>query len=124
MKRIKYHVLYKDFNTGEMTEYDVMPSLYGNIFTSDGKLSKKRFHIHDEKTYEPKPIKTRNDLRKFIDSHFRYCYSHKCEWEFIAQDWPNTTSGRDVKVDVYHQLEPNIDLITDLVWEQVKEKIG
>lgn len=124
MKKIKFNVLYKDFNTGKMEPYDVMESLYGTMFNSNGTLSKKRFHIHDKKTFERKEIKTRNDLKEFINSHFMYLYSYKCEWEFIAQDWPNTDNGKDVKVDVYQQLKPNIDLITDIVWEQVKDKIN
>lgn len=122
MKKFKFNILYKDFNTGKMEEYDVMSSLYGSIFTSNGKISKKNFHIYD-KDFARKEIKTRNDLKEFIDSHFKYCYAHKCEWEFIAQDWPNTENGRDVKVDGYQQLKPNIDLITDILWEQIKEKI-
>lgn len=124
MKKISYKVLYKDFNTGKMEEYDVMPSLYGSIFTSKGTLSKKSFHIYDDKTFKRKEVENKQDLKKFIDSHFRYCYAHKCEWEFIASDWPNTDNGRDVKVDVYQQLKPNINLITDIVWEQVKDKLN
>lgn len=122
-KRTPFYVLYKDFNTGKMESYNVMDSLYGSIFNANGTLSKKNFHIWDNKTYERKEIKTKHDLKSFILAHFIYCYHSKCEWEFIAQDWPNTDNGRDVKVDVFQQLKPNIDLIVDIVWEQIKNKI-
>lgn len=121
-KRISFYVLYKDFNTGSMKKYDVMNSLYNTIFNSNGSLSKKNFYIYGN-DFKRKEIKTRDDLRKFIDFHFRYLYSFKCEWEFIALDWPNSDNGRAVKIDVYQQLEPNIDLITDIVFEQIKNKI-
>lgn len=122
-KRIPFYVIYKETNTGKMEYYDVMGSLYGSIFNSNGSISKTKFHIWDDKTYERKEIKTKKDLKKFIDSHFMYCYRYKCEWEFIALDWPTCKEDREVKVDVYHQLKPNIDLITDIVWEQIKDKI-
>lgn len=116
MKKFSFYVMYKDFNTRKMKSYNVMPSLYGSILTSKNKVSKKWKEIHG--------VKTRKDLRNFIDGHFRYYYWAKCEWEFIARDWPTTDEKYDVKVDVYDQLEPNIDLITDLVWEQIKDKLN
>lgn len=122
--KIKFFVMVKDFSLGgDIQHYDVMPSLYGTIFTSKGKLSKRDFYILDDKTYKRKEIKEKKDLKKFINSHFRYHYWGKCEWEFIVQDWPTHFNSKDIKVDVYEQLKPNIDLITDIVWEQVKDKI-
>ena len=124
MKRIKFYVLYKEYNNGEMVSYDVMPSLYNSILNSNGTISKRSFRIYDDKKNEYKQVSTKNELRKFIRNHFLYHYWGKCEWEFIASDWPPTNrSNRDKKVDVYNQLEPNINLITDIVWEQIKDKL-
>lgn len=113
----------KDFTSGKLEYHDVMPSLYGTIFTTKGKLSKKEFYIWDSKTHNRKEVKDKKDLKKFIDSYFRYLYWGKCEWEFIVQDWPPVKDDRDIKVSVYEQLQPNIDLIVDIVWEQIKDKI-
>ena len=124
MKRIQFYALYKEYNNGEMVSFDVMPSLYNSILNSNGTISKRSFRIYDDKKKEYKQISTKNELRKFIRNHFLYHYWGKCEWEFIASDWPPTNRpNRDKKVDVYHQLEPNIDLITDIVWEQIKDKL-
>lgn len=123
MKKISFYVLYKDINTGEMTPYDVMPSLYNYIYNSDNTISKKKFIIYDDKISKYRSVKSRNDLKIFILSHFRYSYWAKCEWEFIASDWPPIRNNKDKKVDVFQQLEPNVDLITDIVWEQIKNKV-
>lgn len=123
-KRISFYVLYKDFNNGQMTPYDVMPSLYGSIFNSNGSLSKKNFYICDDKTFKRRNIKDKKDLKKFVNSHFMYHYWSKCEWEYIASDWPPKKDNREVKIDVYQQLKPNIDLIVDIIWEQIKNKLN
>ena len=123
-KRPSFYVMYKNFNNNdEIDFYDVMPSLYGSIFNSRGGISKKNFYIWDEKTYERKEITNKSELKKFIDRHFIYCYRFKCEWEFIVTGWPPKKDEKEIKVDVYQQLKPNIDVITDIVWEQIKNKI-
>lgn len=122
-KRFSFYVMMKDFNTGKIEYYDVMPSLYGSIFNQNGTLSKSKFYVYG-KDYKMKPITTKSELKIFVDSHFRYCYWAKCEWEFIVRDWPSRKEKeRDVKVDVYEQLKPNIDLIVDMLWNQIKEKL-
>ena len=115
MKKFSFHILYKDFGSGKMKSYDVMPSLYGSILTSKNTISKRWKDIYN--------ITDFNSFRNFVNIHFRYCYWAKCEWEFIAQDWPPGRDGVDIKVDGYQQLEPNITLISELVWEQIKDKI-
>ena len=121
--RISFYVLYKDFNTGDMIPYDVMKGLYNHIFNENGTFRKKEFHIFDE-NFKYKSITNKEDLKKFINNHFRYYYWSKCEWEFIVSDWPPTQKNRDKKVDIYDFLKPNIDLITNIVWEQIKDKIN
>ena len=120
--RISFYVLYKDFNSGDMIPYDVMKGLYNHIYNENGAINKKEFHIYDEK-FNRKSIINKEDLKTFINNHFRYYYWSKCEWEFIVSDWPSTKENRDKKVDIYDFLKPNIDLITNIVWEQIKNKI-
>lgn len=121
-KRFSFYVMVKNFNTGKVESYDVMKSLYGSIFNQNGTLSKTNFFTYD-KNYKKKPITTKSELKSFVDSHFRYCYWAKCEWEFIVRDWPSFDEEKDVKVDVYQQLKPNLDLIVDMLWNQLKERI-
>lgn len=115
MKKFSYYILIKDFNTGKIEPYNVMPSLYGSIFTSNGRVSKRWLDMYK--------VKDKESFRKFVDSHFRYCYWAKCEFEFIASDWPPTKMERDVKIDGYQQLKPNIDFIVDALWKEFGEKI-
>ena len=66
-------------------------------------------------------------MEEFIKLELRYHFWGKCEWEFIAIDWPNRDTideSRPVKIDVYEQqLEPNISVITDLVWNYIEPKL-
>ena len=115
--------MYKNFNNGEIEKYDVFPSLYNHIFTSSGKLSKKSFYTFDS-NFNKIPITSKKQLQKFIIDYFAYLYSYKCEWEFIVSDWPPRDNPRERKIDVFQQLMFNIDLITDLVWEDVEKKLN
>lgn len=117
-----FYVLYKNFNSKKVEKYNVMVSLYNTIFNTNGSISKSRFYIIDD-DYKRKEIKNKQDLKQFIDRHFRYLYWAKCEWEFIVREWPTCSEEHDEKIDVYTQLKPNIDLIVDIVWEQIKDKI-
>lgn len=115
MKKFSFYILQKDWNTGKMEPYDVMLSLYGTIFTSKNTIKKEWL--------DNWKIKDKKSLKSFIRGHFRYLYGGKCEWEFIARDWPCGNEEKDVKVDGYMQLEPNLDLIVNLLWKQIKDKL-
>ena len=117
-----FFVMYKNFNNGEIEKHDVFPSLYNRIFTSAGKLSKKSFYTFDD-NFNKMPITSKEQLKNFIISHFAYHYRCKCEWEFIVCDWPPRDNPREKKIDAFQQLMLNIDLITDLVWEDVEKKL-
>ena len=123
-KRPQFFAMYKDFNDGKMKPYDVLGVIFNNILTSKGGI-KKDFHTYDEH-WNRIPVRTKEHLQKFIEDTFRYCYWAKCEWEFIAIDWPygdTIDKSRPVKIDVFEQLEPNIPVITDLVWNYIEPKI-
>lgn len=63
----------------------------------------------------------------YVSSNLMYRFWAKCEWEFVAIDWPHldmVKDSRPVKIDVYDQLKPNIDLIVDLVWNYIEPKIN
>lgn len=124
-KRPQFFAIYKNFNTGKMEHYDVLGVVFDHILTSKGELSKKNFHIYDDK-WRNIPVRTKEQLQDLIEMEFRYHFWAKCEWEFIAIDWPyrdTINESRPVKIDVFKQLEPNIPVITDIVWNYIEPKV-
>ena len=126
----KFYALRKDFNTGKLEKIDVLNILWNDIFTKSGKISKARFRYltSPEKGWHFEPVTTRGQLKQFLEGKFMNMYWSRCEYEIIACDWPYRDDGliesaRPVKFDVWDQLEANIDVITDLVWNVVKDKI-
>lgn len=122
--RPEFYALYKDFNDGKMKSYDVLKSIFNYILTSKNKLNKDFFNY--DANWNKIPIKSKKDLMTFLNIKLRYHYWGKCEWEYIAIDWPHRDTidnSRPVKIDVYEQLKPNLNVITDLVWNYIKDKI-
>lgn len=123
-KRPQFFVMHKEFNDGGMRPYDVLGVIFDSIFTAKGSI-KKDFHIFDKK-WNKIPVRTKEQLEEFIIDKFRYHFWAKCEWEFIAIDWPHRDTidaSRPVKIDVFDQLEPNIPVITDIVWDYIEPKM-
>ena len=120
--RPAFYALYKEFNTGYVEPYNVLTPIYYDIFNADDSINTKKFIIYG-KHFEKLPVKTWDDLKKFLIYNLKYYFEYKCEWEFIVSDWPSGNDGRPYKIDVYQQLEPNIDVITDIVWKEVKDLI-
>ena len=124
-ERPQFFALYKDFNSGKIEKYDVLNVIFNTIFTEKGTFNTRTFHYFDKKC-NVLPVRTKEQLEEFIKLELRYHFWGKCEWEFIAIDWPNRDTideSRPVKIDVYEQLEPNISVITDLVWNYIEPKL-
>ena len=124
-KRPQFFAMYKDFNDGKMKSTDVLHVVLNPILNSKGGIKNKEFYIYD-KNWNRVPVRTKEQLKEFITDKFRYHFWAKCEWEFIAIDWPyrdTIDTSRPVKIDVFDQLEPNIPFITDLVWYYLEPKI-
>ena len=124
-KRPQFFALYKNFNNGKIEPYEVLGTIFGSILTSKGAINDKKFYIWNKK-WEKVPVRTKNQLQEFIDNQFRYYFWAKCEWEYIALDWPyrdTIDESRPVKIDVYDQLKPNLPVITDIVWNYIEPKI-
>ena len=124
-ERPQFFAIYKDFNSGKIEKYDVLNVIFNTIFTEKGTFNTRSFHYFDKKC-NVLPVRTKEQLEEFIKLELRYHFWGKCEWEFIAIDWPNRDTideSRPVKIDVYEQLEPNISVITDLVWNYIEPKL-
>lgn len=121
----KFYALCKDFNSGRVEPYEVLHIVFDNILTQKLTLRKGTFYIFDDK-FNRIDVKTKEQCGKFIEQMFRYYFWAKCEWEFVCIDWPyrdTIEQSRPVKVDIYDQLEPNIPVITDIVWDYIKDII-
>lgn len=133
----KFYAMYKT-SYGEMRNIDVIPYLLDGMLNSNGTISKKNFRIFCEKTLEYVPVTDKKTFRTFIRNNAIYYFWSKCEWEFIAINWPYRETviperdGDDAdlisinhpkKVDVFSIIEPNLDLITDILWNVFENKI-
>lgn len=131
----KFYAMRRNFNSSKMETIEVLEGLFNEILTKNGKLNKHFTIWEDNKVI---PVKTISDLKKYIKFHFMYHYWGKCEHEFIVINWPYRTEvkverdGENAdlisinspeKIDVFGQLKPNLDVITNLVWEYIKDKI-
>lgn len=115
---ISFYVMYKDFNTGEIKQHNVLYGLRKAIFS--GRKLSKDFILFDEKCNKI-PITTKDQFKEFIDRYFMYHYWSKCEWEFSVLNWPG--NDKEAKVDAYSILKPNIPVIVELLWPEVESKI-
>ena len=129
-ERPKFYALYKDFNNGELKDYDVLSIIWDDIFTKSGKISKDKFRYltPPEEGWHFEPVTTRDQLKQFLEGKLMNMFWSRCEWEIIACDWPYRDDGliksaRPKKIDVWDQIYPNLDVITDLVWNFIEPKI-
>lgn len=127
MEKPKFYALYKDFNNGKLEKIDVLSILWDDIFTKSGKISKEKFRIwNNHSNYIP--VERKDQLKEFIKSKLMSVYWSRCEYEIIGCDWPYKDDGliesaRPVKFDVWDQIEPNLDVIVNLVWSYIAPKL-
>lgn len=98
-----FNVIAYDVNGREFEPYDVMPHLM-NRYASTVKSRK--------------PV-TFDEFKNFVKSEGMHQWWSRCEYEVILSDWP--PSGKEEKIDVWWQIEMNLDLITEILMENVKK---
>lgn len=135
----KFHVLNFNFSTKDKKEYDVLP-YFRDLWKSKSKFDKdERSKIVDKKT-----------LRDWIRDKSQYKFWGRCEWEHLMAPWPfgsyrmkedlkkfltpdfdiedysqsidfyNIIIEDMVKIDVHEQIMMNIDIITDILFDEFK----
>ena len=125
---------YCGFNN-QVEKYDVLP-----YFLTQWK----------SKSFKAKEVKSKADLKKWIEDASRYMYWARCQYEFLMASWPFGTKNmytevkeffktpkdlddystrinfdniiiRDMyKIDVYEQIMMNIDIITEILYKEFK----
>ena len=100
-----FNVIIYDPNLRKFVEYDIMPYL---IRTYNEKKERK----------ETLP-KTFDEFKNFVKSESQYQFWSRCEYEIILIDWPCQKNHE--KWDVYKQIMMNLDIVTKILMENIKE---
>lgn len=103
-----FNVLIWDINRDELTHYDIIPYLLRQ-YNETRKMS----------SYKETP-KTREEFREFIKKEAMYQWWSRCEYEILVSDWPK--HGKEIKIDVYYQVLMNLDIITDIIINIIKDE--
>ena len=115
----QFNVLWWDFNKTEPTFYDVLP-----YFRREYEFCKK----------EARPV-TKEQWKEFVERKGSYMFLSRAEYEIIVSPWPPRHENIvlrnfeddtekivkrpiEKKVDIWQQIEPNIDLIVRLLMEE------
>ena len=130
---LKFNVLNYDFN--EIKKYDILP-----YFRNSWK----------NKSFQAHCVKSKEDLKNWIERTSRYMFWARCEYEFLMASWPFGSKNmynevkeffktpkdlddystqidfdniviRDMKkIDIHEQIMMNIDVITNILYEEFK----
>lgn len=105
---LEYYVFRRDFNRNRLEQT--------NIF-SYVTPEKIRNGINERQ------IKTKSEFKEFLKSQFMYYFWAKCEHEVVINSFPYLEDERvgdnGIKIDIWQQIEPNLDLIVDYVIEKL-----
>ena len=99
-REIKYYAMYYDFNAREIRKTNVI---------HEDTLKRLQDMVKKGK------IKDRLQFRQCLRSEFMYRYWCKREWEISVGDLYEEDLSKYKKIDVYDQLETNLDVITDYI---------
>ena len=120
MSKVQMPVFYTlawDVNRNEVENYDVMPYLVSAWEEDKVRKHKIWFKSLDDDTKEPATVE---EWKKAILAASRYEFWARCEYEITVSGWP--VEKRRVKLDVFDQINANIDVITKLFMEYVSSK--
>lgn len=99
-KEIKYYAMHYDFNAKEIRKTNVI---------HEDTLKRLQEMVKKGK------IKDRIQFRECLRSEFMYRYWCKREWEISVGDLYEKDLNQYEEIDVYDQLEANLDVITDYI---------
>lgn len=99
-REIKYYAMYYDFNAREIRKTNVI---------HEDTLKRLQDMVKKGK------IKDRLQFRQCLRGEFMYRYWSKREWEISVGDLCEKDLNKYKKIDVYDQLEANLDVITDYI---------
>ena len=98
---LEWYVLRWDFNAKKVENYNI---LYGEEENIAKEVRAKRVY-------------NKSILREYLKSNFMYYYWSKAECEFYISD---AYGNEFVKIDMWRQIEPNLDRIVEYVNNKMK----
>lgn len=102
----EFNVLVWDINSDKLVKYNVLP-YFRNCYTECRKSERPT---------------TREQWEEFVHRNGMYMYWSRCEYEIIVSSWPPRKKDNSVKIDVWYQIENNIDLIVDILMSEYNGK--
>ena len=99
-----FNVIIYDTNHKKFVPYNVIPYFI------------HAYHELKEKKYKKLP-ETFEEFKKFVKDEGMYQFWSRCEYEIILVDWP--CQKVEKKIDVWNQIEMNLDLVTKIVMEEI-----
>lgn len=99
-KKLEWNVLRHDFNSDRIVTYNVL----GDAFKED--LYKQ---------YKSKKITNLSELKEYLKRQFMYYYWSKCEHEIAMGGLSSKHPEEFEKIDVWRQLEINLDHIVNYI---------
>lgn len=140
----KYNVLIWDINSNKVQQYDVLPYFRNCWKEKYNKEDCKKI----KETKQNK--KRKELLKEWVHRKSLYMFWSRCQWEFLISSWPygskqfyddikeflssdynlekiddkiqleNIITGSMKKIDVHKQIEMNIDIIVDILYNEFK----
>lgn len=95
--KLEWYVLYHDFNANKIAKFNVLNGW-------EERLTKARKHI-----------KCRQELYNWLDTEFRHYYWCRSECEILVGGLFVNDIDELTKIDIYTQLVPNLNVITDYI---------
>jgi len=98
----KFNCIVYDINKNKFVLYDVMP-----------------YFVRSYNETKNKP-KTHKEFVEFVKRVGLCQFWGRCEWEVILTPWPPVDHDRyDKKIDVWEQIEANLDVVVKLLEDYV-----
>ena len=73
----------------------------------------------DEYIEDKEKLTTFDEFKEFVKHKSMWMFWSRCEYEIILSDWP--PSGVEEKWDIHRQIMMNIDIVTEILMENVKQ---
>lgn len=116
-----YYCINWDFNIDNIEYYDIMPYLIETWEEQSRKLKNRLRNLkrHKERDFKAEANcimpSTFEGIKEWIKDESMYQFWSRCQYEVIVTGFPQ--QKREYKLDIYEQIEMNIDVITKIFME-------
>lgn len=109
---LKWYAYYESWNDHEIKPFNIFD--HGGVM-EDLRKAAKKVHIREDIPEE------KEEFLKILKRDLKYYYWSKCEWEIVLTPWVGSGKTKDIKIDVWDQIEMNWDIFSEYVWQNRKE---